>query len=277
MAGIGEASAILGVAQIGLQLAQTLVTVIGDYRDAAININRLRDEIHLTSICLQQLGDLAQEGRLIAGRGVLEATNLRERCRAVLWEIRMVIKKGDNPLHPEDISKEDIDVSYFTSWKWALWTKKHLEEPRLELDRLKDSMTLTFVTHMAILANSEFERKKYAAQIPGYKRSCRWAEDRYRNDESLPEEPNIPPQILEAGPEEWDQYLLWKENRDQPAVDPSVAFARNARVQTKNRIPGVGRWILLLVECRCRSPRIGFDKLLHRLKALKRCGKSTRS
>ena len=104
LAGIGDASAIIAVADLGLKLAQTLVTIIGDFRDAAININRLRDEIRLTSICLQQLGDLAKQNRLVAGRGVLEATNLRERTRAVIWEIRTVIKKGDDPLQPGDIS-----------------------------------------------------------------------------------------------------------------------------------------------------------------------------
>ncbi|RMZ89561.1 hypothetical protein DV736_g3203, partial [Chaetothyriales sp. CBS 134916] len=234
MAGIGEASAILGVAQLGLQLAQTLVTVIGDYRDAAVNINRLRDEVNLASICLQQLGELAKQGRLIAGRGVLEATNLRERCRAVIWQIRTVIRKGDNPLHPEEITKEDIDVTYFTAWKWALWTKKHLEEPRAELDRLKDSMTLTFVTHMAILATSEAERRRYEAQIPGYWRSCRWAEERYRSSGEFPPDGNgndsdgdgdgegqdaVPAEVLNAGPDEWRDFVKWKNAQDKPLIE----------------------------------------------------------
>ncbi|RMZ79819.1 hypothetical protein DV737_g3241, partial [Chaetothyriales sp. CBS 132003] len=211
MAGIGEASAILGVAQLGLQLAQTLVMVIGDYRDAAVNINRLRDEVNLTSICLEQLGALAKEGRLIAGRGVLEAANLCERCRAVIWQIRTVIRKGDNPLDPAEITREEIDVTYFTAWKWALWTKKHLEEPRAELDRLKDSITLTFVTHMAILATSEAEKKRYEAQIPGYRRSCWWAEATYRN--------TVPAEIINAGPDEWAAFVKWKKDQDQPLIE----------------------------------------------------------
>ena len=218
MAGLGEASAILGVAQIGLQLAQTLVTVIGDFRDAATNINRLRDEIHLTSICLQQLGDLAKEDRLIPGRGVLEATNLRERCRGVIWEIRTIIKKGDNPLRPDEITKDDIDVSYFMAWKWALWTKKHLEDPRQELDRLKDSMTLTFVTHMAILANNDYERRMYKNQIPGMKRNVVWAEEKWRQDQQ-DEQPLVPQEILDAGPEGWQQFIEWK-NGTTPTQDP---------------------------------------------------------
>lgn len=220
MAGIGEASAILGVAQLGLQLAQTLVTVIGDYRDAAININRLRDEVHLTSICLQQLGDLAKQNSLLPGRGVLETTNLRERCRAVIWEIRTVIKKGDDPLHPDEISKEEIDVSYFTAWKWALWTKKHLDGPRAELDRLKDSLTLTFVTHMAILGSRQ-EQDRYKQQIPGIKRNVDWAEEQYRGlGREEPEEPAIPEDILNAGPAEWQQFIKWKT--DQTLNEDSV-------------------------------------------------------
>ena len=211
MAGIGEASAILGVAQLGLQLAQTLVTVIGDYRDAAANINAVRDEIHLTSICLQQLGDLAKQNSLLPGRGVLETTNLRERCRAVIWEIRTVVKKGDDPLHPDEINKEEIDVSYFTAWKWALWTKKHLDGPRAELDRLKDSLTLTFVTHMTIVGSRQ-DQERYKQQIPGIKRNVDWAEERFRrfDDQDESDEPAIPIEILNAGPSEWQLFLKWK-------------------------------------------------------------------
>lgn len=211
LAGIGDASAIIAVADLGLRLAQTLVTIIGDFRDAAININRLRDEIHLTSICLQQLGDLAKQNKLIAGRGVLEATNLRERTRAVIWEIRTVIKKGDDPLQPEDISGDEIDVTYFAAWKWALWTKKHLEGPRQELDRLKDSITLSFVSHMALTASNDRERIIYVAQIPGIRRNCAWAEEQYRNDEQPPDPPQ---EVLGAGPEEWQKFIEWRRNSD---------------------------------------------------------------
>ncbi len=249
MAGIGEASALLGVAQIGLQLAQTLIMAIGDHRDAAVNINRLRDEIHLTAICLQQLGDLAQGNRLIAGRGILEATNLRERCRAVIWEIRTVIKKGDNPLHPEEITKDDIDVSYFMAWKWALWTKKHLEYPRQELDRLKDSMTLTFVTHMAILANSEYERRIYTNQIPGVKRNVDWAEERWRHGLD-DEQPQVPQEILNAGPEAWQDFLDWKNSG--PAV--TAPHANNvAKVQHRLEAAGMPKEEVDLVVAQIRG------------------------
>ena len=240
MAGIGEASAILGVAQIGLQLAQTLVTVIGDFREAATNINRLRDEIHLTSICLQQLGDLAQKNRLLPGRGVLEATNLRERCRAVIWEIRQIIKKGDEPLRPEAVTKDEIDVSYFMAWKWALWTKKHLEEPRLELDRLKDSLTLTFVTHMAIVG-SERERERYKPQIPGIKRNCLWAEEKYRGIARDPsDEDPIPQEVLDAGPEEWDRFIAWKAGGPEPDLKARLVAAGIGKDQISAILAGNG-------------------------------------
>lgn len=216
LAGIGDASAIIAVAQVGLQFAQTLITVIEDFRDAAKNINGLRDELHLTSICLQQLGDLAKQNKIIAGRGILEVTNFRERCRSTIWDIRMIIKKGDEPLDPLNISKEEIDISYFTAWKYALWTKSKLEEPRKELDRLKNSMTLTFVSHMALLASSEYEKAIYIAQIPGYRRNVDWAEEEYRQIQKLNEDQvTIPQEILEAGPDEWKQFLKWKDASTQ--------------------------------------------------------------
>ena len=209
MAGIGEASAILGVAQLGLQLASALITIIADYRDAATNINRLRDEIHLTSIAVQQLGHLAAENRLLPGRGILEATHLRERCRSVIWEIRTVVKRrGDGVLRVDEVRGEEIDVGYFTAWKWALWTRRQLEGPRGELDRLKGSLTLVFVTHMAILG-AEGERDRYRRQIPGCKRSVDWAEEKYRGD-GVGDEVDVPVEVLDVGPAEWQQFLQWR-------------------------------------------------------------------
>jgi hypothetical protein len=170
---------------------------------------------------LQQLGELAKQNSLLPGRGVLEATNLRERCRAVIWEIRTVIKKGDDPLHPEEITKAEIDVSYVTAWKWALWTKKHLDGPRLELDRLKDSLTLTFVTHMAIVGSQQ-DRERYRQQIPGIRRNVDWAEERYRGNEDW----ELPPtDVLDVGSREWQQFLDWKAGKQDSEGDSVDAAA----------------------------------------------------
>lgn len=267
MAGIGEASAILGVAQLGLQLASALVTIIGDYRDAATNINRLRDEVHLTSISLQQLGVLAADNRLLPGRGVLEATNLRERCRAVIWEIRTVIRpRGqEQPLGVDEVKGEEIDVSYFTAWKWALWTKKHLEGPRGELDRLKGSLTLVFVTHMAIVGE-QGERDWYRKQIPGNKRYVDWAEEKYRDDED--DEEKIPDEVLGIDPREWRRFLEWRaaqKDKDdisgsgQPDREP-VGTASNSPLSTPV-LPAQPATGTSKYECWSLDPMVGQTRL----------------
>ena len=150
MAGIGEASAIIAVAQVGLSFAQTLVAFVGDYRDAATRISNLSDEVRVTSSCLQQLGELANQNRLYGKRGILEARSLTKRCDTVVWEIRTTLKKGDEPLDPKVIKKDEIELSCFDRLKWATWIKSKLDLPRLELERLKADLTLTFVSLMAL-------------------------------------------------------------------------------------------------------------------------------
>jgi hypothetical protein len=57
-------------------------------------MNSLSDEIQITSASLEKLGDLAKRNGLYGERAVLEATNLTERCRLVIFEIRTILKRG---------------------------------------------------------------------------------------------------------------------------------------------------------------------------------------
>jgi hypothetical protein len=150
MAGIGEASAIIAVAQLGLTLASTLASFVGDYKEAGNRMNNLSDEIQITSASLQQLGDLAKRNRLHGERGVLEATNLTERCRLVIFEIRTILKKGDRPLNPSVIDKAEIELSCYKRLKWTTYLRSRLEIPRLELSRLKTDLMLTFLSMIAL-------------------------------------------------------------------------------------------------------------------------------
>jgi hypothetical protein len=50
MAAIGEASAVIGVVQIGFSLARTLNTYIGDYKDSRDSIIGLAAELDATII-----------------------------------------------------------------------------------------------------------------------------------------------------------------------------------------------------------------------------------
>lgn len=150
MAGIGEASAIITVAQLGLSLASALIAFVGEYKEAESRISNLSNEIGVTSACLQRLGDLAQRKGLYGDRGALEAASLTERCRVVIFEIRTTLKKGDDPLDPKVVKKTEIEISFFDKFKWAAWSQRKLDVPRAELERLKADITLTFVSLMAV-------------------------------------------------------------------------------------------------------------------------------
>ncbi|KAL9615838.1 MAG: hypothetical protein Q9160_009219 [Pyrenula sp. 1 TL-2023] len=187
MAGIGEASAIFAVAQVGLSLAQTLVSVIGDYRSAAEQINSLKDE----------LGKLAEQNCLSPFRGVEHTVQFRDRCKRIFLDIRLAVQKGDRSLDPTSFAKEEIDVTCFSAAKWALWTKGKLEGPQRELDQLKASLILFYTSQKAVMATNKKGRDRWAFQIIGNTKNLRWAEEIYReatqNDgkaahESMPSE-----------------------------------------------------------------------------------------
>ena len=149
-AGIGEAAAILAIAQLGLTLASTLSSFTGDYKEAGNRMNHLSDEIQVASSSLQQIGDLAKQNRLYGDRSVLQAANLTERCRIVIFEIRTILKKGDKTLNPTAIDKSEIDLSCYKRLKWAMYLKSRLEIPRLELARLKSDLMLVYLSMIAI-------------------------------------------------------------------------------------------------------------------------------
>src|ERR1700712_4740926 len=58
MAGIGEASAIIGVVQVGFSLARTLNTYIGDFKDSRESIIGLAAELDATIIQVKELNSL---------------------------------------------------------------------------------------------------------------------------------------------------------------------------------------------------------------------------
>ena len=97
MAGIGEASAILAVAQVGISLSFTLISFMGDVRDSRKRIKIVPDEISLTSQRLKELGGLIEKNdqTKFFGKGSLKSTvTLAKGCETALTEIRLVLKKA---------------------------------------------------------------------------------------------------------------------------------------------------------------------------------------
>jgi hypothetical protein len=149
MAGIGEASAIVGVAQLGFSLAKTLNTLIGDYKDARQTLTRMGAEIESTSLAMERLGDLAKKGRLYGNKGVLEAAGLASRYSDAIVEIRTMLKKKNKPINPNVVSSDEIELSSFQKIQFA-FLKPRLEISQLEVSRIKADLTLTYLSMIAL-------------------------------------------------------------------------------------------------------------------------------
>lgn len=61
MAGIGEATAIIAVAQVGISLSNTLIAYVGEVRDAPSRIDRIGNEVLTTSERLKDIGGLGKQ------------------------------------------------------------------------------------------------------------------------------------------------------------------------------------------------------------------------
>lgn len=149
MAGLGEATAIIGVAQLGFSLAKTLNVFIGDYKDARQTLTRMGAEIESTSLAMERLGNLAQKGRLYGNRGVLEAAGLANRYSDAIAEIRAMLKKKNKTINQNAVNPDEIELSSFQRIQFA-FLKPKLEISQLEVSRIKADLTLTYLSMIAL-------------------------------------------------------------------------------------------------------------------------------
>lgn len=146
MAGIGEASAIITVAQVGIGLSTALLGYVGDVRNAGSNIQRVADEISSTCDRLKELGDLVEQNPttgLFSEEGLRKSERLAASCKSVIDEIRQALKKADVEVNPESFSSSEIDISRISKYYWPFIQGK-LELPRTELSRLKIDLLLLY-------------------------------------------------------------------------------------------------------------------------------------
>jgi hypothetical protein len=150
MAGIGEASAILAVTQLGFTFASKLTDFLGDYKEAGDLIKSLSDEVEATSSSLQNLGELAKSNGLKNPRGVSDALKLTNRCEKTITKIRTILRLENVPLDSVPTS-QPTELTRLDRLRLAA-SKAKLEIPRAELGRLKSEMTLLYVTLMSFKA-----------------------------------------------------------------------------------------------------------------------------
>lgn len=154
MAGIGEASAILAVAQIGISLSNTLITYFGEVQDAPIRIQHIGNEVLITSERLKDIGELVDKNhqtRIFSDEGVLSAARCSEECKKILLELKNVLGKSGWHQQWKVEDKIEIDSSLFSTLRWPFLRTK-LEVPRAELNRIKIDLMLLFSSAMALRA-----------------------------------------------------------------------------------------------------------------------------
>lgn len=146
MAGIGEASAILSVAQIGISLSKTLIKYIEEVKDAPSHIKSIGNEILTTSERLKDIGELVDQNsqtKAFSEEGISSAVRSSTECRQIIKELKNVLLKSGWQDYPKDSDKDELDTSLFSNLRWP-FAKIKLEVPRAELQRIKLDLLLLF-------------------------------------------------------------------------------------------------------------------------------------
>jgi hypothetical protein len=144
MAGIGEASAIIGVVQVGFSLARTLNTYIGDFKDSRESIIGLAAELDATIIQVKELNSLVISSKAASdGSKKLAEKCVKDSDRLIKKLVELLTKAHQ----PEDlnaiinIKPEDINVSKLTRAYWPL-IKPQVDVVKSELHVMKTDILI---------------------------------------------------------------------------------------------------------------------------------------
>lgn len=152
MAGVGEASAIIAIAQFGVKFSVTVWEFAGEVRGARKEIGRLVNNIRTTSERLQEIGRLVKENpvsRLFNEVGIEGAVRCSNDCEDIIKDVtKVLVKEGREP-SLKTLEQKDLDISKLEAWFWP-FVKKKLVSPQAELERVKANLMLLLYTAMAL-------------------------------------------------------------------------------------------------------------------------------
>lgn len=163
MAGLGEASAIIGVVQVGFSLARTLNTYVGDYKDSRDSIINLAVQLETTILHVRELntlirsreaaGSVSEDSRKVAENAVTHSKRLIEKLVRLLT-------KADLPDDPDaiiNIKPGDIDVRTLTKFYWP-FVKPQVDVVNLELQSMNTEILLARSCIQAQTGSTSAER-----------------------------------------------------------------------------------------------------------------------
>ncbi|MCJ1456413.1 hypothetical protein MMC28_006774 [Mycoblastus sanguinarius] len=185
-AGIGEASAILAVAQIGISLSNTLIAYISEVKDAPSRIERIGNEIHTTSERLKDIGELVDTNKqthIISQEGIHSAVRCSRECCKIIDDVKEILCKAGWQQRPKE--KDEIDTSLFS--------------------------TLRCPSSEQSLSSTAAEKQSFMQDIPGLEKTRAWAaqmaEDVRQRAQDRVHNPSLPARIQRRIREEEEQRI----------------------------------------------------------------------
>jgi hypothetical protein len=121
MDGVSSASAIIAIAQVGFNLAQTLNTYITDVKNGRSDIANLANEIDATATHIEELDKMIQENSITNGwnaNGLKIAKQCSTDFERTLNQLRAVFSKTGAALISSTFMRDDIDISIFNRLTW---------------------------------------------------------------------------------------------------------------------------------------------------------------
>ena len=150
MSGISEASAIVGVIQVGFSFATALNTYISDVSDAGDDISSLVSDIEATFGQLRDLGKLIEKSESTnawSEDGLFNARKCVTDCEKIITKLRKLLKKSTASATSAEIKRDDIDVSKLERALWP-FIKPQVEVRRRELQSIKQDIMIAYSSYM---------------------------------------------------------------------------------------------------------------------------------
>lgn len=124
LAGIGEASSVLAVVQLGFSIATTIFTFFSDVKDANDNIQSLASELDTTSRHLQALSTLIEDNAKTKRwdeNGLALAQKCVTDCEKCSKKLRMLLRQSQ-PNDDQTLANDDtIQISNFDKVTWPIY------------------------------------------------------------------------------------------------------------------------------------------------------------
>ncbi len=172
MAGIGEATAIIALAETGFSLARAINTYISDVSDAKDDILALSSDIDSTFRNLRDLANFIEKNETTKVWSDDGAENARKCVRdseLVIVKMRKLLKKATASDTSAEVDRDEIDITKFQKAKWPI-LKPELEVRRRELQIIKQDIILAYTSYNAKAAPTAADRQRAVDDLPRLER-----------------------------------------------------------------------------------------------------------